>query len=118
MTALRILILVAGGLALGGCYAEGSAGARPGYGGGYVQNSQPGYVSGGVAPAQTVYAQPVNQGYNQPAQPMYNQQAQPVYGQPVQQGYGRPACPQCVPGSAEVCDGCDNNCNGVIDEGC
>ena len=96
---------VAGALALGGCAVR----AR----------TQPIYVNGGyqtqpVYQAQPQYQQPVYQ-----AQPQYQQQPQyaappPVYQQPQYQR----ACGQCVQGVAEVCNGCDDNCNGVVDEGC
>ena len=63
------------------------------------------------ARAQPVYVQPrrvvVGATYVQP-QPVY--QAQPVYQQPV--------CGQCIQGAGEACNGCDDNCNGVVDEGC
>ncbi len=37
--------------------------------------------------------------------------ATPVAAQPV--------CPStCTQGAPEVCNGCDDNCNGVVDEGC
>ena len=47
--------------------------------------------------------------YVGPAQP----QQGPVYVQPAQR-----VCPPCVQGAQETCNGCDDNCNGVIDEGC
>ena len=95
-----IIGTLAATLALGGCYAEGNVGPRPVYGGGnggYVQTTtaSPGYVGGTVTPAPTVYGQP--------AAPAYN---------------NTPSCPPCQQGAPEVCDGCDNNCNGVVDEGC
>ena len=40
--------------------------------------------------------------------------AQPAYG-----AQGAPAqCGACVQGAAEICNGCDDNCNGAIDENC
>jgi hypothetical protein len=42
-----------------------------------------------------------------------------AYGQCVPvQAPPRPACPPCVQGAREICNGCDDNCNGVIDENC
>lgn len=75
---------------LAGCYVRA----------GYAYRAQPVYT------AQPVYAQPAY--------------AQPVPAQPVQTAppaYVAPVC-QCRQGAVEVCNGCDDNCNGVIDEGC
>ncbi|MBK6529762.1 MAG: putative metal-binding motif-containing protein [Deltaproteobacteria bacterium] len=83
-------LVVAGAMALGGCVVRARA--------------QPVYVRPGRVVVQT---QPVYQ------QPVY--QAQPVYQQPV---YQQPVCGQCIQGAGEACNGCDDNCNGVVDEGC
>ena len=56
----------------------------------------------------------------------------PVQGRPMacpigteSNGYGqcvpvrvRSACTTCVQGAQEICNGCDDNCNGVVDENC
>ena len=95
--AVSAVVAVTGALALGGCLVR----AQP----------QPVYYGarGGVV----VQQQPV---YQQQAQPVYQQPAQPVYQQPAPV-YQR-QCGQCVQGVGEVCNGCDDNCNGVVDEGC
>lgn len=97
--AVSTAVAVVGALALGGCVVR----ARP----------QPVYYPQGRV---VVQAQPqptyVQGGYQAPP-PVYQQQ--PVYQQPV---YARPACGQCVQGAGEMCNGCDDNCNGVVDEGC
>lgn len=61
-----------------------------------------------------VYAQPAQPAYVQPAQPAYVQPAQPA-----QPAYVAPAA-QCVcrQGAMELCNGCDDNCNGIVDENC
>ena len=65
------------------------------------------YSTGG-----TVYAQPAQTAVVQPAQPtVYAQPAQPVQ---VQQ---QAAC-VCRQGAMEICNGCDDNCNGIVDEEC
>ncbi|MDO9020333.1 MAG: putative metal-binding motif-containing protein [Deltaproteobacteria bacterium] len=84
-------LVVAGAMALGGCVVRARA--------------QPVYVR--PAGRVVVQTQPVYQ------QPVY--QAQPVYQQPV---YQQPVCGQCIQGAGEACNGCDDNCNGVVDEGC
>lgn len=84
-------LVVAGAVALGGCVVRARA--------------QPVYVR--PAGRVVVTTQPVYQ------QPVY--QAQPVYQQPV---YQQPVCGQCIQGAGEACNGCDDNCNGVVDEGC
>jgi hypothetical protein len=95
--AMTAAVVVSGAVALGGCVVRARA--------------QPVYVRPGrvVVQSQPVYqAQPVYQ-----QQPVY--QAQPVYQQqPVYQRQ----CGQCVQGAGEACNGCDDNCNGVVDEGC
>jgi hypothetical protein len=63
------------------------------------------------ARAQPVYVRP-SRVVVTTQQPVY--QAQPV-AQPV---YQQPVCGQCVQGAGEMCNGCDDNCNGVVDEGC
>jgi hypothetical protein len=70
--------------------------------------AQPAYAQ--PAPAQTVVVQTA-----QPAQPAYAQPApaQPAYAAPA----ARPVC-TCRQGAAEICNGCDDNCNGVVDENC
>ncbi len=90
-------VAVAGALALGGCVVR--ARAQP-------VVVRPARVVVGTTYQQPVYQQPVYQ------QPVYQQ---PVYQQPV---YQRPVCGQCVQGAGEACNGCDDNCNGVVDEGC
>ena len=71
------------------------------------------YARGGVAvePATvqtTVVAAPST---TVVAAPTATAVATPVAAQPV--------CPStCTQGAAEVCNGCDDNCNGVVDEGC
>ena len=60
------------------------------------------YVSPGVTT--TVVAQPAQTTYVQ---------TQPAYAQPVVA-----ACGACQQGTFERCNGCDDNCNGVIDEDC
>lgn len=95
--AISSVVAVAGALALGGCRVRARA---PIYGGqGYV--AQPTYV----AQPQPTYVQPA---YQQP---------QPVYAAPPPV-YQQRVCGQCMQGVAEVCNGCDDNCNGVVDEGC
>ena len=69
--------------------------ARPGYGGVYSTNAVV------TAPTATVVTQPTY-----------------VNTAPQQQVYTQPACGGCVQGTQEFCNGCDDNCNGVIDENC
>lgn len=70
----------------------------------YYYEPRPVVVSGSayVAPAQPA----------QPAQPAYVPPAQPAPAQPV------PVQCVCRQGAVEICNGCDDNCNGVIDEQC
>lgn len=94
---ISVLLLTAG---LMGCYVEGSAyAARP------AVQYQAGYSAG--------YQQST---YVQPAQP----QGSTVYVQPAAQPAAPPPQQQCVcrQGAQEICNGCDDNCNGTIDENC
>lgn len=88
-------LVSAGAMALGGCVVRARA--------------QPVYVRPARVVVGTTYTQPVYQ-----QQPVY--QAAPVYQQ--QPVYQRPVCGQCIQGAGEACNGCDDNCNGVVDEGC
>ena len=91
MDSMKARWAVSAGLVLAGAMALGGCVVRA--------RAQPVYVRPGRVVVQT---QPVYQ------QPVY--QAQPVYQQPV--------CGQCIQGAGEACNGCDDNCNGVVDEGC
>ncbi|MBI5513134.1 MAG: hypothetical protein HY909_05155 [Deltaproteobacteria bacterium] len=87
---ISVLVLVpSAALYLGGCVVRGRGG---------VVVSQPSAVVVSQPSAVVV------------AQPTATVVAQPVVAQPM--------CGACMQGTGERCNGCDDNCNGVIDEGC
>jgi hypothetical protein len=90
-------LVALGALALGGCVVRGRAH-------GAVVVPRPVVY----APRPVVYTQPTTTVITTPA-------PGPVYVAPPP---GPPACGVCYQGAQEVCNGCDDNCNGVIDEGC
>ena len=88
---MRWMLALLAVVMLSGCYVRTYQDPQP----------TPVYTAGGVQ-----QAQPVQEA--QPAQPV--QQAQPA--QPA-----APVC-QCSQGARELCNQCDDNCNGVVDENC
>lgn len=97
MNAIRILVVVTLSTWLAACIVR----ARP---------------MAVVARPAVVVAQPQPVVYQQQPTTVVVQQPQPVMvQQPVVQ---QRVCGQCVQGAQEFCNGCDDNCNGVIDENC
>lgn len=92
-------LVALGALALGGCVVRGRAR-------GAVVVPRPVVY----APQPVVYTQPTTTVVTAPPPP-----PGPVYVAPPP---GPPPCGVCYQGAQEVCNGCDDNCNGVIDEGC
>ena len=105
MYAVRILVVAALSSWLGACVVR----ARP--------------VA--VVARPVVYAQPQPQTVVVQQQPAYQQQPttvvvqqQPVYQQQPPVYQQQRVCGQCYQGVAEACNGCDDNCKGVVDENC
>ena len=75
---------------------------------GVVVTARPAVVVAQPQPVVVAQPQPTTVVVTQPvAQP------QPVYAAPQPR-----VCGQCMQGTQELCNGCDDNCNGVIDESC
>jgi serine/threonine protein kinase len=68
-----------------------------------------------VAPPPS-YAPPAPE-YPPPA-PVAAPVAVPSHPQPTPAPASGPACAPCAQGMTERCNGCDDNCNGMVDEGC
>jgi serine/threonine protein kinase len=72
---------------------------------------QPSYVPPPVAP-QPSYVP------HAPEYPQHAPVAVPSHPQPTPAPASGPSCAPCAQGMTERCNGCDDNCNGMVDEGC
>ncbi|MBP6834761.1 MAG: hypothetical protein KA978_28515, partial [Deltaproteobacteria bacterium] len=72
---------------------------------------QPSYVPPPVAP-QPSYVP------HAPEYPQHAPVAVPSHRQPTPAPASGPSCAPCAQGMTERCNGCDDNCNGMVDEGC
>jgi hypothetical protein len=85
--------------------------------GGCVVRAQPAMVVARPAPVVVARPAPVVVAEAQPTTVVVTQ-PQPQTVVVTQPAYPQRVCGQCLQGVQEVCNGCDDNCNGVIDENC